>query len=297
MKSESKFAVIANCQSSPLSNFIDRLSPSITKKKIPAVHTLDKNKPEELFAQIDDVEIIIHQPIGSSFGELCIDNIKTKFPLKKYISFPSIHFDGYFPNLMYLRLPTGGTLKGTIGDYHDSRLVEAAINNYSTLDTVDMLSRLKNRSEVISEIDISLERLRAKEKFLDINVSEYIRKNLLNRRMFYVFNHPNNEILIYVAKAVYDQLSISIDEKALANCYKVPDYLNKSQAKIDSSVLSIMDSVIKDDELYANRLDPENHQVYTLEEYVDNQLYAYKNISALGDIYNFAIEKRKAIGY
>ena len=158
-KVNKKFAVIGNSQAGALANIIKQSSCDLELVPVATVHKLDKSKPELFLNILSSVDIIIHQPIGDNFGSLSIERIKEVFPHKTYISFPSVYFDGYFPNLMYLRKPGGGTLAGLIEDYHDRRLVEASLKGMTPEEAVEYILFCESQCDVRNEIERSLANL------------------------------------------------------------------------------------------------------------------------------------------
>jgi hypothetical protein len=291
------FAVIGNCQASPISNFIASLNSNLKPIKCPPIHTVDKHSPDALYSALSDVDVIVHQPISDSFQKASIREIKKRYPSKTYISFPSIYFNGYFPNLMYLRLPRGGTLKGIIGDFHDRRVVTGVLDGLSDAEIVQKMSEPTYDLDNIAPINDSLKELRGRESDLDIKVAPLIKESVFEKRLFYVFNHPCNTLLIHVAVSVCEILGIDINKDALNECYQRKDYLTGSQAAIDFSVLQLMKSVDEQNGLFANRQSFNHPIFFTIEEFVKEQASQYRQTPDLEKYYSFALERQKLIGY
>lgn len=291
------FAVIGNCQASPISNFITSLSSNLKSVKCPPIHTVDKHSPDALYRAISDVDVIVHQPISDSFQKASINEIKKKYPSKKYISFPSIYFNGYFPNLMYLRVPKGGTLKGIIGDFHDRRVVNGVLDGLNDSEIVQKMREPTCNTDSINLINASLKELSDRESNLDIKVALLIKESVFEKRLFYVFNHPCNLLLIHVAASVCEILGVDINKDALDECYQRKDYLTGSQAAIDFSVLQMMESVNEQNELFANRQSSSDPKFFTIEQFVKLQANQYRQTAELKEYYSFALERQKLIGY
>jgi hypothetical protein len=291
-----KFCVIANCQTGPLSAVIQLLCPDFTRVTVPAIHTLDRNNPDVLFRLIDNVDVIIHQPIGVAFRKIAIDEIKNKYPSKKYISFPSIYFDGYFPSLMYLRKPGGGTLQGVLKDYHDGRVVAGVIKGLSQDNILNDMYNVVEKDIIQRDIDKSLQILGAREQGLDISILNFLKENIYKKRMFYVFNHPANDILIYVAEQVCEILGVMPLFEGLELARSRKDYLTGAQAALDCSILPHLATSSDLDVLYATR-DKTNERIYTREEYVCRQIKQYLEVVDLKEIFDFSIARKKIIGY
>lgn len=292
-----KFCVLANCQSGPLSILIERICPTMERVPLPAIHTLDVKKPEVLWGIISQVEVIIHQPISDAFQDLGINALKFKFPTKHYISFPSVYFDGYFPNLMYLRKPSGGTLKGIIGDFHDSRIVKGVICEQSIEIIKNKFIKKHPYDEVLTNINKSLENLSSRESDLDVKITSYIKDNVFKKRLFYVFNHPVNEILIYIASRICEILNQIIIPEGVVSANETPDYLSTTQAALDSSIIPLLESTDSNDLIYATRDHSGAIQKFSIDDFIEKQVEFYNSVEDLENLYEFALAKKIKIGY
>jgi hypothetical protein len=292
-----KFCVLANCQTGPLSILIERICPTMERVRLPAIHTLDIKNPKFLWDVISKVEVIIHQPISDSFQELGINALKLKFPNKHYISFPSVYFDGYFPNLMYLRKPSGGTLKGVLGDYHDSRIIEGVISEQSTEVIFNKFVQKHSYEEVLNNINISLKNLSLRENDLDVKITSYIKENVFKKRLFYVFNHPVNEILIFIASRICDILNQKIVPEGIVSANNTPDYLSTTQAALDYSIIPFLESNDSNDSIYSFQDQSGAIQKFSINEFIEKQIDFYHSIVDLENLYEFALVKKIKMGY
>ncbi len=294
---KTKFVVLANCQSGPLSLIIERLIPNLERVPIKAIHTLNKSDPEALLITLREVELVIHQPIGDTFGPLSISELKVKLPNSTFISFPSIYFDGYFPDLMYLRLQKGGTLKGVIGDFHDRRIIESFLNKKNVQDTFLMLNQKKPIELVNKNIISSLAKLEKREVNLDIKLTKYLEMNVMKRRLFYVFNHPTNDVLIEVTKQLAEVLGEKINREGLSISNALPDYLKGSQVALNSEIIDLIENKSPNDHLYAERTKGLDDLIYSQQQYISAQFMSYEKKPELDGIFKFAVERQKKIGY
>jgi hypothetical protein len=287
--------VLGNCQSGALSLLIECICPTMKRLSLPAIHTLDKKKPEVVWSIVRDVDVVIHQPISDSFQEIGINALKLKFPNKLYISFPSIYFNGYFPNLIYLRKPAGGTLGGRLRDFHDSRIVEGAIFGQSIEEIKNQICKKIPVDKVLTDVNISLENLRKREIGLDVEVTSYIKKNVFKKRLFYVFNHPINDVLIYVAIRICDILKQNVTNERLQLGKNKPDYLAKTQAPLDYSIIQLLDSTVSNDLIYAIRDNSGHVQKWPLINFIETQVDLYRSITDLEKIYNFSLRRNEKL--
>lgn len=288
-----KFTVIANCQSGPLANLLMALAPSLEWLRVKPIHLLKADDISAFDYAISDSEAVIHQPIGPSFDYFGIDSVKKRFPNKQYLSFPSLYFRGYHPWLMYLRKPTGGTLKGPIGDYHDERIVKGYINGCTVQEALQFLA---NSELDGSFIDEEFERLdeRACKSKLDAQSVEYLRSRYRSRKLFYVMNHPSNEVLIDIAIQLLDRLGLSVGQSCLEDARRRPDYLSTSFAPIDPAVRALGINAV-DDGRYGVISDG-CKVTYSVLEYIEASFDAYSREVDMQALYNYAQARRLLLG-
>jgi hypothetical protein len=286
--------VYANCQSGPLAQVLSLLNDRIQPLKIDPIHRL---KPEQLPSveeQFSRADVIVHQPVGSNFGGLGISALKKKFSNKRFISFPSLYFSGYFPNLMYLRKPGGGTLAGLIGDYHDQRVVQGFLDGASASQTVTALDNV-DAAEGALALDESLATLRLRDQALDVPCTEFIEARFRQRKLFYVMNHPSREVLGHVALQVLRLLELQPKAsykgfeslpKALLSNYEVP---------VERSVVHAMGVHDFMRGIYSVRNEGIT-TTFNTEEFVAGCWRLYANTVDFGHLVAYAQERRKAMG-
>jgi hypothetical protein len=284
------FCVIGNCQANALSIFIDKLYSKAVRIVLPAIHLIDLQNLTKVWDILDNVDVIIHQPISDSFGDLGIESLKFKYPDKKYISFPSVFFDGYFPHLGYLRKPGGGTLKGALGDYHDFRIVESFLEGKGEKEICSLLNYKVTKEVTQHSINTSFERLREREADLDIQVTAFIKNNLFSTQLFHVFNHPTNIVLLYLAKEIVKKMG---GESRLFEPKK--EVLGSLAFPVDRSVANFFDEV-QTNKYYLSIPDGEEHY-YQQKEFVAKQVEIYNKIPNLKELYLYALKKRELLGY
>jgi hypothetical protein len=286
-----KFTVIANCQSGPMANLLMALAPQLKLVKIMPIHLLKTEDRDEFDRAIADVEIVIHQPISSNFREFAIDAVKERFPYKCYLSFPSLYFLGYSPWSMYLRKPTGGTLKGPIGDYHDERVVNAFINGLSVQEAIQ---RLAIEPLDTSFVDKELAKLEQREIGLDVCSVDYLSEHYRDRKLFYVMNHPSNEVMIHVCLQLLDKLGIVVDRECLSIAERRPDYLRTVFSPIDPAVRALSITATDDGD-YGVVIDGNIHK-WNTSEFITACFDYYSKVDDMPALYRFASARRIALG-
>ena len=203
-----KITVLANCQAGPLGALLRQANQSVEILNAPRVHQLQNGNDQIALDCVKKAEIVLHQPLSDRFGALETDELRRSFPEKHFVSFPSIFFGGLFPQLVYLRLPKGGTLKGPLTDYHDSKIVGSFLND----ETVDQcLDRMMTTTpEEIAQYEAALSESRRRDLNVDLPIMDVIQEQLAAEPPLFTFNHPVNAVLWSVAKRTLELLDIPV---------------------------------------------------------------------------------------
>ncbi|MEI6334663.1 MAG: WcbI family polysaccharide biosynthesis putative acetyltransferase [Methylococcaceae bacterium] len=286
------FTVIANCQSGPIGTIISSMSQKLKYKPVKPIYLVNATDLIDYDKVIETTEIIIHQPIGLKFNQFAIEKIKLRFPDKLYISFPSLYFLGYWPGMMYLRKPGGGTMKGILGDHHDQRIVSAFLEGKSVMQTTQLLSEPVQNDFFEKEFL----KLKTREESLDVKSSKFLIENFQRTKLFHVMNHPSNYLLIHVAMQIMKCLDIIPDKVSLENINKQREYLNTFIAPVDIGVRRAIDITFKCDGNYYFISD-NGSKKWTLKEYLDASFMIYENESNLAEIFSHALRLRLEMGY
>lgn len=219
-----KVLILANCQGSALGKILENIVNKHGKRLFkvlnfkPVFELTQDQQPllEDLCRQCD---ILLYQPhLKHKFTpEWRTSDYWVSITSAKYvISFPSLYFSGYNPELTYLRNKKNEHLNAGFVDYHDKRIVKLFLSGKSDEDIANRFSQLHlSRIDVENNLNDTLNELRRREKEQDIDivVSEFITKNFTKKRLFFTFNHPANAVLYEVArqllnKLAYDDISV-----------------------------------------------------------------------------------------
>lgn len=204
-----KITVIANCQSSPVANLMKYASSAVEICSVPPVHTLPKENPGPVLDIVRGSDIVVHQPIGAGFGPVSTEALKSEFPDKTFVSFPSIFFAGVLPHLAYLRKPGGGTLSGPIDEYHDLRILSAYLKGQSPAACLEGIEDML--IDFQAHFDTCMTESLRREAGLDIPVMNLIETRIRETQVTYTFNHVDNEILWHVATSALRILGLPHD--------------------------------------------------------------------------------------
>lgn len=233
---------MANCQSLALADNLAKIpdfKAEFQYTKLPAVHTIDKSRDRHLLSILDDVDLLIYQPVldENRFGDFCSHKILSR--LSKHtqaVGIPSMYYTGYFPTLGVMH----GVMSALNG-VHDYLVVASYLAGNSIQQTIKLITDRNSfpmpESEIRSQHELSLRGLntRESENKLDIRLSDYIRDNHKKVRLFHQFNHPTVELIQYVCSEICT--SVGIDGTPEESV----DTLNEIIAPIYGAVRDAMD--------------------------------------------------------
>jgi hypothetical protein len=89
---------------------------------------------------------------------------------------------------------------GPGGDYHDRDILDCYIAQRNIASSCDFLSDESRygHAELRRDLELALAELRRREATMEIKIADYIAANLQDRQLFYVFNHPTNEVMFHI---------------------------------------------------------------------------------------------------
>lgn len=212
-----KCLIYGNCQTMALMNVL-RSWPAFNDcyqiLSIPPVFEIKQTDLNRLLEIIAAVDLFIYQPVSDQYRS--IPQLSTNFLTSQLkqdcftISFPSLYFAAYSPEIIYLRQENGTFHEGPAGDYHNLFVVKSYLSSKSVKETVSLLTSNSLFSPEISQqiAKSSLDELRKREETI-VRVSDFIQEHYISRRLFHTMNHPSITILRFVALKVMEQLKLS----------------------------------------------------------------------------------------
>jgi len=212
-----KVLILANCQGPALAKILEKVVDGQGRSlfnvlSIKPVYELTHEQQPQLENLCRQCDILLYQP-----------HIKYRFTpewrssdywvsitsAKHVLSFPSLYFAGYNPELTYLRNAKNQHLNAGFVDYHDKRMVKLFLEGRTDEDIKRSFHRLQPvREDVESVLDETLAELRKREQEqkLDIGVSDFVEQNFTRERLFYTYNHPANSVLYEVVRQLLNKL-------------------------------------------------------------------------------------------
>lgn len=205
---------MGNCQAAHLADMLGMhtgfSSEYSTIRTLPPIH----NMAVELQRAVIDmllpkIDLFVTQDIRNLNFPLRTEEIR-HIP-KRIIVFPTLHFSGYFPDIIYLKMQ-GQVIRSTpLTDYHSALVLVSFYDGVNAEEcSKQLLSGDWIHNGYESLISSLVENLYARERFWDVKITRFIVENFKNQILFHTVNHPNACLLHEVANSI---LSIIHREK------------------------------------------------------------------------------------
>lgn len=207
--------IVGNCQARPLKDIIESISSTVKVISTPIVHLLKDEDEHSVTADLERADLIITQLIADNYPCHFIqtNTLRNKYPAK-VLTILNLFYSGYTPDWMYVRVPGKGTLRGPMGDYHNSTIIESWLNKRSIPETAELLfDKEYNFKQYNTAVIASMNELASREQHVDIKIVDFITHNLTKKRLFFTFNHPCLTLLIEYANRILDKIEIKPDRE------------------------------------------------------------------------------------
>ncbi len=225
MKKNKKLcAIIGNCQAEILPKYLltnAEFSDEYEIINIPGIYQLTQEEFITGYGEsLKDVELLIYQPLSERFGPLSSSNISNLVSsLCKRISFPSLFFTGYNPEVAYLRdkeLRSLLYVDRFFWQLWKDKTPDLLVEKLNDLNFFPEWFSLMCVEESINECI-----RRETSKGVNIIMSDFIKNNYKSKRLFHVLNHPSATIMLELSSRILSELGfkpntsptpISLDE-------------------------------------------------------------------------------------
>ena len=193
-----KIAIIANCQTQAISNYMRIISGCSEIVNVPAhlLGTEQYNKALTNLKEIvnDENAVIFTFNLGERFGE--ISTLKLKAVAKaKVFTITNIFFSGFHPDITYLG-SMGKRILSPLGDYHSKIVLNSFISGFSVEETIALFNEKTYKDlGFFEEFNKSKCELLARDKSSDIQFGEEFLQLVLSKPSLYTMNHPTPEVL------------------------------------------------------------------------------------------------------
>lgn len=214
--------IFANCQGVPLLQFIPSHFNVVHKHNYHYIYNTSLD--DSIRSLLSNCDYFIYQPLSSIYPIYNTDNLKTYLkPSCKIISFPYIFCDAFTP--LYKSVKRDIVINGEYVLYDGD-----SFTYKNTAPILDLKSQGLSLEEIIkkydnNEIDFcykerfenTLERLKEKENYTDVKVSQFI---IDNHKKYILFNyhtvgadyslcnHPSNILIVEYVNQILQRMSV-----------------------------------------------------------------------------------------
>ncbi len=309
-----KCVLIGTCQIGAVGKILSS-SPKFLEQynitKTILVHVISASAIEDFFTKIKDIDLLILQPISQNYRKGIISTKRIQESISstcQTIMIPYLFFTGYFPSMSYIKNTYNKKVEKYNILYHDLNIIKHLVekididkaggtNNYlkDTHNKKAHFLRIKNilndkdyysKRFILRHVNKTLKILELRErnpydygKPVDIKMSNYIRNNYQNQKLFHTMNHPTNILLLETTKRILSKLSI-VEDILLSK----KEYLGDMQFPIYPSISINLNLKFKTDITYIDKFTMNFNQFINL--YIN--LY-FKDIKIETLIHNYLL--------
>ncbi|MEM1375773.1 MAG: WcbI family polysaccharide biosynthesis putative acetyltransferase [Pseudomonadota bacterium] len=204
-----KVVIVANCQARAINWLIE--APGITRFNPIIIH-LSKQDDEQAHNGIfDQADLIIAQRVDENYpvNHLKTSRLKNDYGGKTLV-IPNLYFTGQTPDLFVLRDKNYKPIIGPLDTYHHKSIYDFWTWGINIEEATQKFVQGDHPLFCREVGEKSLRELRARENDTDIVVSDFIGDHWLSERLFFVFNHPNLQMLRLLATRVIKTKALPI---------------------------------------------------------------------------------------
>jgi hypothetical protein len=223
-----KIAIYGNCQAPSLAAMLRRCSSFREKFNVirwEAVHAISEQEQLKCLQEVaPELDVLVYQPVRDKYRGSAIfgaEHVKGHLPRHAVtISFPSLHFAGYYPGAAKFRTVTPevavfcrqefGTAAAELFHYRQiansylrGRDVEAAVRAFDEGETDDAKRALATTIKTVRRMRTTEERFG-----IDIPMSDFISNNFSERMLYHSPVHPGSEVLTRVCRLILEILGL-----------------------------------------------------------------------------------------
>lgn len=205
------FALIGNCQMSPLASLLESKSERVIIDKVISAH-LYKHTGNKIYKTMENADFIVTQPISNKYEGINTALLKEIYG-KKVVTVPNLFFEGFHQDWTYIPIVNGNRLKGPLGDYHNKSVLEGFLKSFSIEKVYEnYFSKEYNERNYSHILSSSLQELVYRERDIDIKMSDVVLEEARGgNECFHTFNHPNKHLLNIEAIRILSFLGIEVE--------------------------------------------------------------------------------------
>lgn len=209
-----KIAILGNCQIYAVQKYLSAQASFIENWEIlPIPPVFQISDGHAILDMLESADCIATQPLHSLVGgcDMSQDSLRKRY--NNLIIFPNVYFDGYNPELFYLKID-GALAKSPLFDYTLINILYSYINGHSILECAELwypeINSDRSKITAISReiISESIDELTSRDSLCDILSSSFVRENFIKSRIFFTMNHPSAAVMNHVVSQLFGRLGL-----------------------------------------------------------------------------------------
>jgi hypothetical protein len=210
-----KIAIIANCQTQAISNYMRIISGCSEIVNVPA-HLLGTEQYGKAITKLKDLindenALIFTFNLGERFGEISTQKLKAVAKARVF-TITNLFFSGFHPDITYLG-SMGKRILSPLGDYHSKIILNSFTSGFSEAETFALFNGKTYKDlGFFEEFDKSKNELLARDKSSDIQFGEEFLRLVQSKPSLYTMNHPTPEVLYKFACKLCEYAGIPYSE-------------------------------------------------------------------------------------
>ncbi len=212
-----KILIIGNCQTRPVSSFVSMLCPEATVLAEIIVHLETDDNAEKNRKAMDSADVIFAQLVhdGYPVSHLETSKIRENYA-DKVVVWPNAFYVAQNPSVVCLSMPGVPRVTGPLDVYHLIEILSSWQNGLSIQACIEKLMQPDSTDYAAADIcALSLNGLKHREQACDVKISDYVASHWLNKKLFHVFNHPTNHLLVELASRLCQKAGLTITNNVL----------------------------------------------------------------------------------
>lgn len=209
--------IVGNCQAKALEtvlNLSENFRSYFEFSPLPAVHVIKPEQVQQLHEKLPSAGLLVGQFVTEQYRDGIGLGLQTlqelTAPNSINLSWPSMYFNGYNPELFYFKNKNGSSFNESF-DYHHKIIYSGFIKGLSVSEVSESISNTDRFNNAAMLAQKSLDELSIRESDLDLRVTQFVTDNFKTKRLFWTFNHPSSSVIAEIARQVLERLEIKND--------------------------------------------------------------------------------------
>ena len=212
-----RISVFGNCQAAPIRSLLAQ-HPDIDTPDCPLNYMVTADDEAALIGQFEASDLIFAQRIADDYR---VEWARSKMLRERFgdklLVWPSVYFDGYYPDIQYLYYGSIGKVVGPLSDYHFGLILDGFWKKMAAAELAELLRSDEILKRYPDPVARSLAALREREQDCDAVISDFIEANFREHAIQFTPNHPCLALLATLATRLCRAADINFDVKVPAH--------------------------------------------------------------------------------